>query len=167
MARQEPLYLPRFDGTYYCPDDLVTPFMPTLFQYEYFPKFAIVPTDKQCTQPPKMVCKVEAQLEYTYTRCMRVFARLAPICVLSRCLVTKFLHRSSLGSLLRVRCWLDTWTASSSSSITGAPVSIASTEDVDLHHEQAAAIRDTVKYEKCRPSSPNSFLTVTKQKKSL
>ncbi len=41
-----------------------------------------------------------------YTRCIHVFARLAPICVLIRCLLAKFLHRSSVGSLLRVRCWL-------------------------------------------------------------
>ncbi len=43
----------------------------------------------------------------TCKRCMRVFARFAPICMLSRCLLTKFLHRSSVGSLLRVSCcWL-------------------------------------------------------------
>ena len=38
--------------------------------------------------------------------CIHVFARLAPICMLSRCLLTKFLHWSSVGGLLRVRCWL-------------------------------------------------------------
>ena len=31
---------------------------------------------------------------------------LALFCTLSRCLLTKLLHRSSVGSLLRVRCWL-------------------------------------------------------------
>ncbi len=36
------------------------------------------------------------------------FACLAPICMLSRCFLTKFLHRCSVGSLLRVRCWLGT-----------------------------------------------------------
>ncbi len=41
-----------------------------------------------------------------HTHCMHVFARLASTCMLSRCLVTKFLQRSSGGSLLRVRCWL-------------------------------------------------------------
>ena len=41
-----------------------------------------------------------------YTHCVHVFVRLAPICMLSRCLFTKFLHRSSVGSLSRVRCWL-------------------------------------------------------------
>ncbi len=52
--------------------------------------------------------KVEAQSEYVCTRCMHIFARLAPICTLSRCLLTKFLHWSSVGSLLRVCCcWLD------------------------------------------------------------
>ena len=42
----------------------------------------------------------------TYTRHIHVFARLAPIFMLSRCLLIKFLHRNSVGSLLRVRCWL-------------------------------------------------------------
>ncbi len=41
-----------------------------------------------------------------HTCCAHVFASLAPISMLSRCFVTKFLHRSSGGSLLRVRCWL-------------------------------------------------------------
>ncbi len=41
-----------------------------------------------------------------HTRCMHFFARLAPICMLGRCLLAKFLHRSSVGSLLRVCCWL-------------------------------------------------------------
>ena len=49
--------------------------------------------------------KMEAQSEYVHTA-HTFFARLAPICVLSRCLLTKILHRSSLGSLLGVRCWL-------------------------------------------------------------
>ncbi len=40
------------------------------------------------------------------THCVHVFARLMPTCMLSRCLLTKFLHRSSGGSLLRVCCWL-------------------------------------------------------------
>ncbi len=40
------------------------------------------------------------------TRCMHFFARLAQICMLNRCLLTKFLHRNSVGSLLRARCWL-------------------------------------------------------------
>ena len=38
----------------------------------------------------------------TCTRCVHVFARLAQISMLSRCLPTKFLHRSSGQSLLRV-----------------------------------------------------------------
>ena len=42
------------------------------------------------------------------THCIHVFARLAPICTLSQCLVTKLLHRSSVGSLLRMHCWLGT-----------------------------------------------------------
>ena len=38
------------------------------------------------------------------TRCIHVLAQLAPIFMLSRCLLTKFLARSSVESLLRVRC---------------------------------------------------------------
>ena len=38
--------------------------------------------------------------------CTLFFTRLAPICMLSRSLPTKSLHRSSGGSLLRARCWL-------------------------------------------------------------
>ncbi len=52
-------------------------------------------------QPPTVACKMEAQSEYVhiaYTLC----ARMAPICMLRRCLSTKFLHRSSVGTLLRV-----------------------------------------------------------------
>ncbi len=45
-----------------------------------------------------------------YALFIHVFARLVPICMLSRCLLTKFLHRSSVGSLLRVRCWLGKFT---------------------------------------------------------
>ncbi len=44
-----------------------------------------------------------------YTHCIHVFACLAQICTVwsvSACLLTRFLHRSSVGSLLRVRCWL-------------------------------------------------------------
>ncbi len=52
-----------------------------------------------------VVCKMEARLEYN-THCIHVFACLAPIRKFSRCLLTKFLHLSSVGRLLRVRCWL-------------------------------------------------------------
>ncbi len=61
------------------------------------------------TQPSTAVCKKEAQLEYNLvigTQCMHTFARLAPTCMLTRCLLTIFLHRRSLENLLRVRCWL-------------------------------------------------------------
>ncbi len=54
-----------------------------------------------------MLRKMEAQLEdlhIAYT--VHVFARLAPICMLSWCLLTKFLRRNSVESLLKVRCWL-------------------------------------------------------------
>ncbi len=56
-------------------------------------------------QPPTVACITEAQLEQVSVACT-FFARLSPTCMLSRCLSTKFLHRSSVGSLLRVRCWL-------------------------------------------------------------
>ena len=59
------------------------------------------------TQPPTVACKIEAQSEHV-TRCVHVFARFASTCMLSLCLLTKFLHRSSVGSSLRVRCWLGT-----------------------------------------------------------
>ncbi len=58
------------------------------------------------TQPPTVACKMEAQLESAHNAYNIFFARLAPICMLRRCLLTKFLVRSSVGSLLRVRCWL-------------------------------------------------------------
>ena len=41
------------------------------------------------------------------TRCMHVIERFAPTCNAQSVLINKkFLHRSSDGSLLRVRCWL-------------------------------------------------------------
>ncbi len=68
--------------------------------------FTLSRADLCTAQPPTVVCKMEAQLEHTHTHCIHVFARLAPIFMLSRCLLTKFLHRNSVGSLLRLRCWL-------------------------------------------------------------
>ena len=57
-----------------------------------------------------------------YTRCIYTFfARLVPICLLSRCILAKKnLRRSSRGSLLRVHCWLGsiaTWNKASTSSL--------------------------------------------------
>ena len=49
--------------------------------------------------------KMKAQSEYVYVA-YKFFARLAPVRMLSRCLSTQFSHRSSGGSLLRVRCRL-------------------------------------------------------------
>ncbi len=43
------------------------------------------------------------------THCIHVHTSLhvwRSICMLTRCLSTKFLHKSLVGSLLRVRCWL-------------------------------------------------------------
>ncbi len=54
------------------------------------------------TQPPMVARKMEALLECVHKACT-FFARLAPICMLGRRLLTKFLHRSSVGSLLRER----------------------------------------------------------------
>ncbi len=47
----------------------------------------------------------------TCTRCTHVFVHVfVPICMLSRCLQTKFQHRGSRGSLSRARCcWLGTY----------------------------------------------------------
>ncbi len=56
---------------------------------------------EETAQPPTVVGQVG-----TYANCTHVFACLEPVCVLSWCSLTKFLHRSSVGSLLRVRCWL-------------------------------------------------------------
>ena len=56
-------------------------------------------------QPPTVVCKNGNSVGIC-TRCTHFFARLAPIRMLSRRLLTKFLHRSSGGSFLRVLCWL-------------------------------------------------------------
>ena len=57
------------------------------------------------TQPPTVACKTEAQSEHVDVACtlLHVWHQ---FCMLSRCLVTKFLRRSSVGSLLSVRCWL-------------------------------------------------------------
>ncbi len=55
------------------------------------------------------------------TRRTHVFARLIPICMPSRCLVTKLPRRSSGGSLLRVRCWLGVSLSPSSSSSSSPP----------------------------------------------
>ena len=54
----------------------------------------------------KMVVQLQ-YIQYIYTHiAYTFFASLVPICMLSRCLLAKFLHRSSVGSLSRVRCWL-------------------------------------------------------------
>ena len=72
-----------------------------------FCKYLTRSTNDGRTQPPTVVCRMGTQSEYA-THCTHLFARLAPICMLGRCLVRKFLHRSSVGSLLRVPCWLGT-----------------------------------------------------------
>ena len=41
-----------------------------------------------------------------YTKHIHVFACSTPICMLSRFILTEFLHQSSVGDILRVRCWL-------------------------------------------------------------
>ncbi len=57
------------------------------------------------SQPTTVACKMEAQSEHVHVACTFLHV-CAPICVLSRCVLTKFLRRSSGRSLLRVRCWL-------------------------------------------------------------
>ncbi len=59
----------------------------------------------ETAQPPTVACKIEAQSEHIHVG-YTLFARLSPICMLRRCLLTKFLHRSSGGSLSRLPCWL-------------------------------------------------------------
>ncbi len=58
------------------------------------------------TQPPMVVRKKEASLEYVHVG--YTFLHVLPqlVRMLSRWLLTKFPHRSSVGSSLRVRCWL-------------------------------------------------------------
>ncbi len=64
--------------------------------------------ERERAQPPTVLCKMEAQLEYIYIHNACMFLRgFVRICMPSRQLLTKKnLHRSSVGSLLRVRCWL-------------------------------------------------------------
>ena len=57
------------------------------------------------TQPPAVVCKMKSQLKYIHNG-LHIFARLVSVCMLGRCLVTRFLHRSSVRSLLRVVGWV-------------------------------------------------------------
>ncbi len=57
------------------------------------------------SQPPTVACEMGAQLEHEHIAYMFFFARFALIRMLGWCLVTVFLHRSSVRSLLRVRCW--------------------------------------------------------------
>ncbi len=71
-------------------------------------------------QPPTVVCKMEARSEYV--RVAHTFSHvLAPIRMLGRCSSTKLLRRSSVGSLLRVRCccWLGLRVSPSLLEITG------------------------------------------------
>ena len=61
----------------------------------------------QCTDPTANSDMQKWKLSRNmYTSHARFLLVLAPICKRSRCLLTKFLHRISVGSLLRVRCWL-------------------------------------------------------------
>ncbi len=62
------------------------------------------------TQPPTVVCKLEAQLEYIRTHFTHVFARLVLICMLSGCLLAKVsaseISRNFIRSVLSVGCSL-------------------------------------------------------------
>ncbi len=64
---------------------------------------------KTGTQPPTVVCKMEAQLEYIqYVHTAYPFLHVwcQYVCSLSQCLLKNFLHSSSVGSLIRAHCWL-------------------------------------------------------------
>ena len=65
-----------------------------------------LPETGTATQPPTVACKMEAQLKCVPTHCINFLARLASTRMLNWQLLTKFLHYSSVGCLLRVRCWL-------------------------------------------------------------
>ena len=71
----------------------------------FFRSYVISLHENWGTQPPTVACKMEAKLKYIHIA-YTCFARFAPFCLLSRCLLTKFLHRSSVRTLLSVRCWL-------------------------------------------------------------
>ncbi len=63
------------------------------------------------TQPPTVACNDGSSVGIC-ARCVTRYLHVwRPICMLGRCSVTKFLHLTSGGSLLRVRCWLgnDGW----------------------------------------------------------
>ena len=64
--------------------------------------------ESKVTQPPTVACKNGSSVGI-HTHCIHIFARLAQICMPSRWLLTKFMHWTSVGSLLRVRCWLGQW----------------------------------------------------------
>ena len=65
------------------------------------------------TRPPTVACKHGSSVGTPHTHCTHVFLHVwRPICMLSRCLAAKSLHRSSGGSLSRVRCWLGTVSSS-------------------------------------------------------
>ncbi len=72
----------------------------------------LIPTATACCRYPTTNGGMQNEI-YIGTHCMHVFF-LHVWCLLarsSRCLVAKFLRRSSAESLLRVRCWLGTATA--------------------------------------------------------
>ncbi len=62
---------------------------------------------ERATQPPTVACKMEAQLEYVHNAYTLLHVWHRFVCSVGA-YWQKFLRRSSLGSLLRVRCWLGT-----------------------------------------------------------
>ena len=70
-------------------------------------------------------------IHYTLLACFCTF-----FCMLTRLLLKKLLHRSSVGSLLRVRCWLG------SDFIPGRPMQIGMHQHCDSHRycELSAAV---------------------------
>ncbi len=65
-------------------------------------------------QPPTVACKIETPVEIPYVHIAYMYMFLnvwVPICMLSRCLVTKFLHHSSVGRFVVKECvvgWVPT-----------------------------------------------------------
>ena len=69
------------------------------------------------TQPPTVVCKMEAQLDYVRIAC-NFFSCLTPICMLLLIFINK-ISVSLVGCFLRLRCWLGKY--SKSLSLSSAP----------------------------------------------
>ena len=65
--------------------------------------FFLLKDDTRCRNPTTNGGMQNGSSVGICTRCLHVFCTFGAICMLSQCSLTKFLHRSSVGSLLRVR----------------------------------------------------------------